>query len=145
MEPYTITIAEPNNFSSFYIRLYDSLDFYISKLHNNKLSNFQGGSADRQFVIGWLYDQFNTPVNGLGDRAGLKDEKQRMSDQFKLKKPGNISDNGSFSVTYLTDEIPNEYLSPDKWQRKVAEQNLYNGVAMEKEKFQKSPSVPMPW
>ncbi len=142
IEPYTITITEPNDANSFYRRLYDSLDLHISKMSNNRLVDFKGAQASREFVIGWLYDQFCEPVYGLGDRAGLSKEQDRASDEFELKKPGDVSSNKvSFTVTYLTDHIPQEWLSPTKWRRRLIEQNLYNEAAIEKEKFKRSGSL----
>jgi hypothetical protein len=132
--PYIIRVTEPNDTNSFYYKLYDSLDLFISRINNKRLHDFWTSPGDSSQVISWLDKQVDGEFSGLGYKASYKEEKYRTTDEFYLQK-GSQKDKVSFIADYHTESIPKEWLNPESQKANQQSKATAEEIALEREKF----------
>ncbi|MCF6401442.1 hypothetical protein L3C95_01070 [Chitinophaga filiformis] len=137
-EPFLIYIAEPNAPGNFYYRLYDSLDRHIYAINRSGLTATINGDEDKDEFLGWLFEQFEDASSGISKKAPSKIDKDRTSEEVKLKNTLNSrTDKFSFTANFRVDSIPEEYLYPDLWKKATASNKFEKELQTERERFAK--------
>jgi hypothetical protein len=131
-EPFTVNMVDPNGPGNFYTRLNDSLNQHILALNKVGLAGRVIPKGDPDFFLDWLQDQFEDEFFGLGNKASSDFEVDRTSKEFAVENEnGSKIDKVSFTVRFMTDSIPDDYLYPDLWTRK----HLKKKVEIDREKM----------
>ncbi|WP_089834877.1 hypothetical protein [Chitinophaga filiformis] len=134
--PFVINIVDPNAPGNFYDRLYDSLDKHIYTINKSGLSTIINGDEDKDQFIGWLFTQFEDRFSGISLKAGSKIDKDRTSEEVRLKnKLNSRTDKFSFTTKFRVDSIPDEYLYPDLWKKATANNKFEKEIQAEFESF----------